>query len=359
MASEGESVDDVSENCGVYYKCCRNKQCKVSVCVNCYSFYHGSCVARSPIIKKLENNKVICCDQVNLEIGNKSKYMTSQEQLVEENELLKKLIHEMASRNDTLKENNMLLKENNMILMQLLQHKKDMFKIDKTTNNDGPTNMKTLSSDKNRINTNELSVEQVNKTIRDVNLQQHKQKQLKLMKDIIELNDPIMKDTNTLTNTVVEQASKTDGITVLNPDKVNNEDNGGKWTDVVKRKNRNRNTVKNISRGTGVLTEAKMKLKTVERPEWIYVSNLSVETTTEDVMKCLKEAGNYEFTCEPITHKYPNPRVKSFKIGVPRRLYDTIVTPEYWPAGVLVNRYYFPRRKDVNFTQDQEIKSVT
>lgn len=119
-------------------------------------------------------------------------------------------------------------------------------------------------------------------------------------------------------------------------------------------RSRSRNVIgrKLISTSTQVQSGARSRLKAVERTRWLYVSNFDMSTTCDDILEVLKEERDLKYACEEVPSKSANPRVKSFKVGVPEYMEEVFRTPSFWPAGVLVNRFYFPK-KTSDFQVDQ------
>lgn len=102
---------------------------------------------------------------------------------------------------------------------------------------------------------------------------------------------------------------------------------------------------------------ARAKLKPVERSTWIYISNLDLETTAEDIMDVLREVDkNADFEVEK--REVAKGRKCSFIIKAPLKYEDTLRDVGFWPAEVYVNRYYFPKRK-TNFSNVQQQAAAT
>lgn len=67
--------------------------------------------------------------------------------------------------------------------------------------------------------------------------------------------------------------------------------------------------------------------------------------TAGDIISFLENQQEGKYVVEELTPKHDNATYKSFKIGVPFKTADTIMSPDIWPYGVFINRFYFPRNK--------------
>lgn len=127
------------------------------------------------------------------------------------------------------------------------------------------------------------------------------------------------------------------------------EDKEETWKTVNYRKNyatRSQNLRNKICTGKPQNGDAMAKLKVVTRLSWIYLSGFSPETTAQEIISCLNKDYEDKYVCELIT-KRPNPRVVSFKLGVPTQLEKQMTALDSWPEGIIVDKYT-PRRKEIN-----------
>lgn len=75
--------------------------------------------------------------------------------------------------------------------------------------------------------------------------------------------------------------------------------------------------------------------------KWFFVSRLDEEVTGEDITKFLKLQQDGNYVVEELKPRHENARYKSFKIGVPFKVSDSIMSPDIWPYGVFINRFFF------------------
>lgn len=126
MADEKDELSEsAGENCeksSDVMRCC-GKECRIYVCIECYSLFHKSCADRMKGLKILDENKVICC-KTSDKAGNKNnvnngdtketeletlKLLTKCEKMEIENRYLRELVEETKDKNNILKLNNELL----------------------------------------------------------------------------------------------------------------------------------------------------------------------------------------------------------------------------------------------------------
>lgn len=85
----------------------------------------------------------------------------------------------------------------------------------------------------------------------------------------------------------------------------------------------------------------------------IFISRLSHDTPVGSLVDYIKQnCKDYNDTdCRVFKINYSQPRdISSFKIVVPEKLFHTIVTDSFWPAGVLVKEF-IPRDRQVRTTR--------
>ena len=93
--------------------------------------------------------------------------------------------------------------------------------------------------------------------------------------------------------------------------------------------------------GTGASDE---DLRAAGRTAWLYVGRLRQETTPEAVKRFLDRKGvTGDIVCEELTTLGRN---KSYKIGIPFSFLDTTTDRDFWPAGIVVRRFRFSRRRE-------------
>lgn len=79
--------------------------------------------------------------------------------------------------------------------------------------------------------------------------------------------------------------------------------------------------------------------------KWYFVSRLDSTITAGDITTFLENQQEGKYIVEELTPKHDNATYRSFKIGVPFRTADTIMSPDIWPYGVFINRFYFAKNK--------------
>lgn len=110
------------------------------------------------------------------------------------------------------------------------------------------------------------------------------------------------------------------------------------WATVVRR---NRRRARNIIVGTST-TDSASKIKAAKRIHHHHVFNFEPNTTCEDVITFLKNSGLNDVECVALNSR--NPKLyASFRISAPENCDKQIAEPSFWPSGVHVKRYYFPR----------------
>lgn len=115
------------------------------------------------------------------------------------------------------------------------------------------------------------------------------------------------------------------------------------WTEVVKKRKPKNNFKFN---GTG---DANVNIPVAESQtrKWIFVSRLQKKVSCEDIKHYLTKAGqNHSFIVEKLTPKYKDAEYSSFKIGVPLSAEKIVITEDFWPTNVFVNRFFFKSNKN-------------
>lgn len=72
---------------------------------------------------------------------------------------------------------------------------------------------------------------------------------------------------------------------------------------------------------------------------WIYLSNLSTETETGDLLDILDSEYRHLCRCIKLRSKFRRPRSASFKLGVPKDLEERHLSASFWPKGFYVDKY--------------------
>ncbi|KAG5867066.1 hypothetical protein JTB14_001892 [Gonioctena quinquepunctata] len=115
----------------------------------------------------------------------------------------------------------------------------------------------------------------------------------------------------------------------------------GDWKTVSYRRHPNYERKKlehKLSTGSRSSNEAMASLKVINRLGWIYLSGFHPDTTKEDLLKCLDGKFADQYICEKITKRL-NPKMLSFKLGVPIQLEKQVGSLEFWPKGIIVEKY--------------------
>lgn len=76
---------------------------------------------------------------------------------------------------------------------------------------------------------------------------------------------------------------------------------------------------------------------------WLFVSGLSSDTTTENIVGYMNDNGKPHSICEKIKTKNEH-LYSSFKLGVPLEEQESIMSATFWPMGVSVNKFLNLRR---------------
>lgn len=70
---------------------------------------------------------------------------------------------------------------------------------------------------------------------------------------------------------------------------------------------------------------------------WLFASGLSADSVVKDVEDYLLNNGVSTFICEKLQTK--KKCVSSFKVGVPQESEQNVMSPDFWPIGVYVNKF--------------------
>lgn len=78
----------------------------------------------------------------------------------------------------------------------------------------------------------------------------------------------------------------------------------------------------------------------------IFVSRISPDTTSDILESFLGEKGINNIECTELKTRFNT--YKSYKIGVPELFSDQILTPGFWPSGILVRPFIPSKRGSSN-----------
>lgn len=73
-----------------------------------------------------------------------------------------------------------------------------------------------------------------------------------------------------------------------------------------------------------------------QKLKFIYISNLDVNTTPENITDLLDPKSKDLYVCEKLRSRFKNPRSAAFKLGVPEELEVQYLSPDFWPSGCYV-----------------------
>lgn len=95
-----------------------------------------------------------------------------------------------------------------------------------------------------------------------------------------------------------------------------------------------------------------MEIKDINMP--IYISNVDKEVSKEDIIAYIKEKTDLHVNVEKMDMKLTKD-YHSYKIYIPKRKEDIIMTEDFWPKGVTYRRFIHFRtnRKDTVETQNK------
>lgn len=124
-------------------------------------------------------------------------------------------------------------------------------------------------------------------------------------------------------------------------------DNDG-WKTVNKNRRRNRARDKLVSRTASDCaiigaSQQSSKLKSVPKTVSLYITRLTPNTSAADIEEQLKERSPEAKAVEMFS-KFPD-IYKSFKVTINIDNYDSVMTPEAWPTGVRVDKFFHWRVK--------------
>lgn len=77
----------------------------------------------------------------------------------------------------------------------------------------------------------------------------------------------------------------------------------------------------------------------------LHISRLSPKTTEADLERFFKQHIQ-DISCEKLNSKQPDV-YSSFKVTVPADFLEKALSPEFWPEGVAINKFFMKRRHPV------------
>ena len=119
------------------------------------------------------------------------------------------------------------------------------------------------------------------------------------------------------------------------------EADGGKWTDVVKKKNRVQTTegTRVIRRGTTAMASSQKFSAEKKKKLTFFSSNWDKHVQVGDVVSFFKDAHNLDAIVEPIDTRAP--RHKCFKIQMSVENIDLVYEDSFWPEEIIFIKYHF------------------
>lgn len=391
------------------FKCCKNKNTSVVICVKCGNPFHNSCASRDWAEKLvfLDKSRVICCDvqaqECEVNDGDVGLNETSPENI----KYLKRLVDELTDKNRILQENADLWKEKfeNSIKNPKLPAKKkgkqpssvspqpvvDCVSVaDASAADISPSHSDQfdLLEPRNEQSDDRQLTEVIqtndNDRTEDVSVVSGKEKEDDASQPKIVLpTDDGSDGQNTITYASKMSKSSTTPIaltlTANNKNKTNNGNKyenpkeakvlnlSGKFSD--KQDNDHQSAPKHPGQeeknheDDGWKTvrhkKHKPKLDPKLRPEairgnkessgnlkvasakayfWMFLSQLSEETNPCDIQEYLRENGISESECEKLTTKKTR-KYCCFKLGVPFGVHHIVLDGNFWPKGILINKF--------------------
>lgn len=175
----------------------------------------------------------------------------------------------------------------------------------------------------------------------------------------------VTKNTNTLASysnvTQKESADLNESLKSLIPDNTKLEETL-KFTKTTHKVNNNRNNGKNLKQPKSQPALSKLshsqtrvvhgasadihELTPATKKLWIYVGKLHPSTTTEVLQKfLLKKLPNRVFQVDQLRASNSS---TSFRIAADLDIEETLYSDNFWPQGVLVKRFIFFRRRQIN-----------
>ncbi|CAH0546700.1 unnamed protein product [Brassicogethes aeneus] len=323
---DDESSDHTGESGkSAMFKCCKTRECRTAVCVNCGAAVHSGCLSRTKCVI-IDSTRIICCGEERTSksptSANAKKFKFSLEQvnltsLRRENELLKTLFQQSEEKNAILKENNQLLKEKIEILQSQLNATsaastaQSLPKNYKAAIEKGKTGLPLIKIPSTattqqiaaplNIQKQPTKVQQQQNGVNENNLNEYQNKQQQIMNSVLNL---------------VEN----DGF------------------QYQKRKQRKIIHIGDAEVNDSSFTGAPKKV-------WILLTRVSPETTVNTVETFLKSKPNMcNRTFDVVELPYER-NTKCFRIGADYALKDKLYDKDFWPRNVRYARYYWKKTR--------------
>lgn len=344
--------------------CCKTRVSKVCVCIGCGKTYHNSCVKRdwAESVKTIDESRLICenCE---------SEFLTSQKTIfddINECTLLKIIIKEMLEKSNILMQQNGLMQE-------MLSEKEEKLKNipEKETNNipaperadlatmlSGPTSpseVEILIDGNLKISTTPTDV--TTEKAADSNTEipkTEKQKGSRSKKkasesDVIAVNVNCQENDSEQKQVPAESGKKHPPQLISTRTSMKVQNNMGETTsqgptdkenpwEQQKKRGFNRNFRPTPIRGN---REDTANLRVARRDDacsWLFLSGLSADTLSKDVENYLLNNAINRSSCEKLHTKNQNIWA-SFKICVSSEHEAQVMNAEFWPKGLLINRF--------------------
>lgn len=110
------------------------------------------------------------------------------------------------------------------------------------------------------------------------------------------------------------------------------------WTQATRRRGRQPARQQAPLTGVGPKDD---DLQAADKRAWLFVGRLRTETTPDSIRRFLIKRGIKEnVICEELNTRS---NLKSFKVGIPFQYLDRANEEEFWPTGIIVRRFRFPR----------------
>lgn len=329
------------------YKCCKTKLASVVVCVNCGDLYHRSCLERKTSTN-ITDTRFECCES-KVTSGNKYPKNSENEQLLLENDLLRKLNKEMEDKNNLLYENKRFLEEKISFYLNEIKIYQQKLGIQanhrENTGSQLPSKTRTYSEAAKRQSQNDRNTGPVGKVTDKIG-----QKNNSAMK----LNLPKVDITSLEVMAATEEEEESQQTELEDTETENNKD-GYIYVESRKQKRKNNANVKQRYRKDTKIGEGEKndEMAAMEKRVWLFLSRIKRHVTADNVKaymaKQLKQGVQDFIVKELPTNEQKN---KCFMVGADYHHKDEIYKPTFWPAGVGFKRFDFRLYRRLNDRQD-------
>lgn len=345
MAESEDGSSDREKNKA--FKCCKTKLASVVVCVNCGDLYHRSCLERKTATS-IADTRFECCES-KITSKNKNPKNGDNDQLIIENDLLRRLNKEMEDKNNLLYENKRFLEEKvSFYINEIKKYQQKLAIQEANTDPKLPSKTKTYSEAAMRQRQNVRNTGTI-----------HKVMQNKVQKN----NDAMNRNISKVSTTPQEnraQLSATEEEEEAHETEAEGtetENNNGGYVYVESRKQRRKNNAnvkqryrKNTKIGEGEKTD---EMAATEKRVWLFISRIKRHVTADNVKAYMAkqlDQGVQDF----IVRELPTgeQRNKCFMVGADYHHRDEMYKATFWPAGVGFKRFDFQLYKRLNDKQD-------